>query len=155
MGTGVEDERGRLRLLNPTTSWGTRQDLDGTTIETILKEIDDIGILGDFEAADRVPYPVTGMDVGEAVRFIIEKGLVGLFNSQAQSAIKRGVPEVSTTYELPVSDKTKYGRSTPKISLQLESSGRSGLSKGELYHTYDDRHRIVHWLGIPTNPADK
>lgn len=130
-------------------TWGTRSDLSQATIETILAEIDGIARLGTFTAAETVPYPVTGIDVADAVRYILEKDVVGAFARLFEASKEEGSQPVNVVYPIPIGEKTQHGRSTPDIFFQLNPTSDDDVFSGSLFHRYlnqpdqKDRHNIV------------
>jgi len=137
------------------STWRNREDLSKDTIETILAEIDGISRLGEYDAEDSVPYPVTGMDVADAVRYILEHNMVEEFARVSVSLWREGIYRNVDDYVIPIPSKLDYGRSTPHIIFRVQKNPENGVYKGTLYHSYEGVHDIVQFTNIVLSSDNK
>ena len=86
------------------TTWANRENLKGSTIDAITREIDDINEFGVIKSADVVPYPVTGMDVVYALEYIRDNNLMEKF-----LALNNGSPESKLQTDIPIPANGKLG----------------------------------------------
>src|SRR3989338_9360019 len=120
------------------TTWANRENLKGSTIDAITREIDDINEFGVIKSADVVPYPVTGMDVVYALEYIRDNNLMEKF-----LALNNGSPESKLQTDIPIPDRTRRGRSTPRIILDFEYRSGSGTNPqlyGSIKSSYEGMH---------------
>jgi putative transposon-encoded protein len=131
------------------TTWATRPDLTETTIDTLLREVDGIKKLGPIYAASRVPYPVTGVDVMDAINYIIEKDVVGAFAKTVTEFGSHGVSGVRATVPIPIRDRSEFGRSTPNLTFEIWENPDNEQYSGILKNNYSGIFIVANFVAIP------
>ena len=126
----------------------TRQNLDKATIERILKEIDGVDRLGQAYVSEVIAYPATGVDIVNAIRYILEKDVVGSFVNFLDTCKLNGLKPTHAEYEIPIHDKTQHGKSTLRILFSL-SPNEDNSVLGRLYHQYSGQQELLSFLKIP------
>ncbi len=122
--------------------------LDKATIEHLLGVVDHKCRLGKVHAAQEVSYPIKEIDIVEAIIYILERDVIGNSFACLDSSKNNGTNLEVMSYKIPIGDRTKYGRTTPRILLTLGPRDDDSLS-GRLFHTYEGENAIIYFLDIP------
>ena len=140
----------RVTIINMAEStWANREDLTKATIDILLREVDGIERLGEAIPTDSVPYPVTGVDVLDAVRYILEKNIIASFANYQASCNSSGTEISHVEFDIPLEDRARFGRSTPVISFEIAPKDKDAYRGRLLNFNHGEERLIIQFENIP------
>lgn len=110
---------------NKKEGWQNRDNLKGSTICTLVAELDNSEVFGSVKADDEIPYPVTAIDVMYVMEYIRDNGYIGMVEDLHKKSTKTVQDErrehinPKLITQIPFPSKRPNGVK-PTIHLELE-----------------------------------